>query len=67
MIGLKKIDWTPFVQVRNNGGWDSHVGSGGSVKWLNFRDLREKTWQGYEMSGHEGEESVRHESSICIS
>ena len=55
------------VQVRDNGGLDSHVSSGGSVKWVDFRDLREETWQGYEMSGREGEESVRHESSVCIS
>lgn len=53
--------------MRDNGGLDSHVSSGGSVKWVDFRDLREETWQGYEMSGREGEESVRHESSVCIS
>lgn len=37
---------------------DSRVSSGGNMKQLDSRNLREKTWQGFEMGGSEGEGSI---------
>lgn len=36
------------------------------MKWLDSRDLGQKTWQGFEMGGSEGEESIRGESQACV-
>lgn len=43
----------------DNGGLDFLDSNGGGMNWLNSRNLREKTWQGFEMGGSAGEESVR--------
>lgn len=36
------------------------------MKCLDSRDLREKTWQGFEMGSGAGEESVGQESSVYL-
>lgn len=54
--------------MRDEGGSDSNGSSGGSMKWLDSRDLGEKIWWEFEMGGSEGEESVGDESQafVCI-
>ena len=48
-------------------GSDSHGNSGGSMKWLDSRDLGEKIRWEFEMGGGEGEESVGDESrAFCV-